>query len=271
MNHAVHGVCALLLAWLVTGCEPDATPLPAFLPADATVTAEAAATPAPVRYALSPEAAGYAGALIAANPQAQVTLLDAPPQPDAILAHYDLVAGLGVTPGWQQSPIVPVVSLALAPSRPPFTDTAIAEAVRGSIDATALVAALDIPGLEALTIQDVDVGGARQALANAGWPDGFDITLAHTNTPGAEQVAAGLRAIGLNVALRAIAPDTLTSTLAEGRADLALFAWTTTAERDALADIGADAIDLFRLPIRYLAADGVDVTFTEGGWPAPSR
>ena len=262
---------AWLLAWLLAACEPEATPLPAFAPVETSEVAAITATPAPVRYALSPEAAAFASAVRAANPDAEIVILDEPPQAGAILAHYDIVAGLGAASGWQQSPVMPTISLALATRRPPLDSPAVAEAVRASLDATALAQASGIAGLEPVSVENANLSAVRQSLANAGWPDGFDLTLGYTVTPGLDAVAAALRGIGLNVTLVELAPETVAPALKDGRIDSALFAWTNTAGYDAIAAHSDFVIDLYAVPIRYIAVEELQVSFTEDGWPAAAQ
>lgn len=266
MRHvlACVGVLALLAA-----CEPDATPLPAYVPPTVT-TLPATATPGPLRYALAAETRGSVVDLALLEASAEVTLLE--PDEPTDLGNYALMAGYGDRPGWARSPVTPRVSLAIGGKRAPLDEPAMAGLIVSAIDAQALVSASGIGGSEALSAP-AERGAQRAALANAGWPDGFDVALGDAGLPGTEALIGQLAALGLNVSRVALPPDALIAALTDGRVNLALVAWTDERQRQAMAEaVGAErVIDLYTLPITFQAVDGLRLTFTPGGWPLASR
>jgi hypothetical protein len=113
----------------------------------------------------------------------------------------------------------------------------------------------------------------RQELANAGFPDGFDLTIGHTYTPGALQIAKQFDRIGLITRLLLMDESELMAAFASGQLHLALIAWTTPESRQEwAAHFGEEnVIDLYALPISYLASPGLSITFTVNGWPLAAR
>lgn len=261
-------VCAGLLV-LLAACEPDATPLPAFVPPTAT-TAPATTAPGPLRYALTAETRGSVADLPLLEASAEVTFLE----PDASTepGDYALMAGYGDRPGWARSPVTPRVTLAIGAARAPLDEVSIVEIITGAIDAQALVAAGGLGGSEPLSVAS-DTPAQRARLANAGWPDGFDVALADAGLPGADALAAQLTTLGLRVDRVALPDGEPLAALADGRVNLALVVWSDEAQRQALADaVGAERLlDLYTLPITFQAIDGLRLTFTPGGWPLASR
>lgn len=253
---------------LLAGCEAESTPLPAFVAASPTAP-PATATPGPLRYALTADAA-LNGDLPLLEDAATVVVLDADAPTD--MGSYELMAGYGDRPGWARSPVVPRVSLAVGAQRAPLDADSIAALVVNAVDAPALVAAHAIGGSEALSPAP-QTPTTRTLLANAGWPDGFDVTLGHSGLPGSDAVVAALDTHGLTVLTVVLPPDSLLPALADGRANLALVVWTTDAERDALAEAvgAARVVDLYTLPIAFQAVDGLQLSFTPGGWPLARR
>jgi ABC-type amino acid transport substrate-binding protein len=266
----VAALCGLLLALLLAACEAESTPLPAFVAATPT-DAPATPTRGPLRYALTAGTEPNSADLALLQASAQIVALDPEDTPE-LGSQYELIAGYGDREGWTRSPVVPRVSLAVAPRRPPLDQPDIAALLLGVLDAQALVGTSHLGGSEAL-LPTVDTPATRTLLANAGWPDGFDVALAHASLPGAEAVAAQLSALGIQTSLVTIPPDALLPALADGRANLALLTWTYDDERAALvAAVGADRlIDLYTLPITFQAVDGLRLSFTPGGWPLVSR
>jgi len=265
-RQALAGWLALVL---LAACEPDTTPLPAFVASTAT-PAPATATPGPIRYALTADTGGSVADIALLEASAEVVTLG--PDDATDLNGYSLMAGYGDRPGWARSPVTPHVSLAIGALRSPLDRPEITQLILGALDAQALVSENGVGGSEPLSAAG-ETQTDQTALANAGWPDGFDIALGDAGLPGADGVVEQLTALGLNVRRVTLAPDALVPALIDGRANLALVAWTEERQRQALADaVGAErVVDLYTLPIAFQAVDGLRLTFTPGGWPLASR
>jgi hypothetical protein len=219
-----------------------------------------------VRYALAPNTAGLIAEIDRLEDIALVQQLDAPPDPADLGAAYDIVAAYGEVPGWQLSAITPRVTLVIRPDALPGDTAAL---VTEAIDPAALVDRIGVPGASTLTAGSVTPGEVRAAFANLGHPDGFGLVLGSAYVPGTDQVQDALTA--LNVPTRAIVMDNaaIRAALDAGEIDAALVTWTTEDEAQAWRDFAAR--DLYTLPIRYQAVQGLTITFTPGGWPIATR
>lgn len=260
----------LLLALLVSGCEPESTPLPAFVVASPTPP-PATPTRGPLRYGLTHES-GQIPDLALLRAAAEVEFIDA--NADESGSRYALLAGYGERPGWTRSPVVPRVSLVVGARRPPLNATEIAALVLGAIDPQALVDANGVQGDEALAVVSTSrLPTTRATLAGMGWPDGFDVALGHSGTPGAQAIADQLADAGIRAVLVTLAPEALLDALTDGRVNLALVVWTDEDARAAMAAaVGPERVlDLYTLPITFQAVDGLQLSFTPGGWPLASR
>jgi hypothetical protein len=244
------GLAALL--FLACACEPEATPLPGNLPTRAPATATAEATPALVRYAIAPDALPYLAAedqtLISAS--AEIIALDAPPAADDLGTRYDIVVALGSLPDSTLVPEPLRVSLIFDTSLPPLDDAEIELIVYQTVDPQAIARALGVPPEQAGAAPSPSRETLRARLANAGYPDGFDLTLA-AFAPGAETLVGLLEAIGVHARIVTDADEAAHLTL-------------TT-------ELATDALTILTIPIRYRAVDGLSITFTPSGFPIVSR
>ena len=120
---------------------------------------------------------------------------------------------------------------------PPLDDPALVEIVGHAANASA-----DAPTL-------------RRDLANAGYPDGFDLTLASRYAPGADALEQQLNALNL---------QTRITTNPDEAAHLIL----TTAPTESEAQ---NAISLLTIPIHYRTIEGLSITFTPSGYPIAER
>jgi hypothetical protein len=262
---------ACVAALLLTACEAeDSTPLPAFV-AETVTPAPATATPGPLGYGLAHDASLTVADDTLLSAASDVTRLEAGATVEAG-SVYGLVARYGDAEGWTRSPVVPRVSLLISPRRPPLDQPDIAALLLAALDASALVTAHRVSGSEPLSLA-AQTPTTRTALANAGWPDGFDVALGYGGLPGAEAVAAQYAALGVNVGLVVLPPDALLPALADGRVNMALVSWAKDEDRAALVNAVGEArvIDLYTLPITFQAVDGLRLAFTPGGWPYVQR
>ncbi len=240
---------------LVCACEPEATPLPVNLEPAATITPTAVSpTEAQtLRYAVSPDTLAY----IAPADQQQISshaalvTLDAQPNPEDLGTQYEIAVALG---DWADSTAAPsplTISLAIDTALPPLDDPVLADIVRRAADPQQMVLALAFPATQAASTNSSDPLALRAELANAGYPDGFDLSIASEITPAADALAQTLAAINIH-ARRTTNPNE--------PAHLTL----TTAQTP-------DATPLLTIPIRYRAVDGLTITFTPSGFPVAQR
>ena len=248
-------IAGLLLA---CACQPPATPLPVNLPTlppPSSTPGLYTSTPTPLRYAVAPDALPF----FSQQDQTQISAsaaiipLDAPPVPSDLGVRYDLVVAVGDLAGGTLAPSPLQIGLVINSALPPLDDPTLVEIIRRTIDPQKIAAALNLPGVQAATEQPEDSTALRNQLANAGYPDGFDVTLAVQIAPGAEVLTQMLKAIGIDARL--------TTNLSEP-AHL-----TLTSEQTGNANV----IPLFSLPINYSAVAGLKISFTPDGFPIAQK
>lgn len=262
------------LLLFLAGCEASATPLPAVLPPTPT-DAPLPTLPPPLRYAFSANTAGYVEDLALIRATGLVDQLTDNNLDETIIAGYDVVVTYGTVeaPGWIRSPITPNIALLLNTSLPPLDNPDIQMWVQRALNPQAIVSTLAIPGAAAAAANPVEGSTARNALANAGYPDGVHLILGFRTFPGAGLLAEQWAAAGFHITPVAIAPDMTAELFQSQRAHVLLVIWTTPEEKTALQALGdaAPMIDLYALPISYRANPQLTLTFTSSGFPMAAR
>jgi hypothetical protein len=244
----------LVLVMLVSACDPEATPLPVNLPTlpPATTTA-----PAPeeqeLRYALAPGLAAFLSAederLISAS--AAILPLDAPPTAADLGLPYDILVAFSEFEDSTEAPARLQVNLLVNTTLAPLDDPDIAVIIRQAVDPQAIATVLGIPPEQAGAAPAPSAQALRTNLANAGYPDGFDLTLAADFPAGAETIVQHLARVNIDVRL----------VPAGETAQLTLTSMPTASQNF------DESIDLLHISIYYRAVPGLDVTFTPAGFP----
>lgn len=267
-------MCFLAFIFLLTACEPKATPFPAEMPTEEPTTPAQIAQPgdpvqigATIRYGLA-----FLGLPVPDIEQIQaaseVTLITDTPNPNDIGTTFDLLAAYGDLPGGTRSPVSTHVSLVLNRQRPPLDAPEIAGIIRRSLNPTQWTANLAIAGVQPEALEIASTAILRTELANSGWPDGFDVVLTAFNSPITSLVAGQLNTLGIGAQ-----PIPLTDA-AWTNAQMALVMWATPEDRAVWVERAGDealVIDLLTIPISYWAVNGLNITFTPGGWPLATR
>ncbi|MBI1259113.1 MAG: hypothetical protein GC204_16715 [Chloroflexi bacterium] len=247
LKRACFGVAAGLLL-LVCACEPEATPLPVNLPT-LPPPSPTAGTPMPLRYAVAPDALPYLTyqdrSLISAS--AQLIELDTSPIAADLGTRYEIVVALGDLPDGTRTGSPLQINLSMNIALPPLDDPRLVDILRRAIDPQKLVSALALPGVQAVSAAPSDTLSIRTDLANAGYPDGFDLT-----------IAAAPAAAALTQLLGAVNIETRVVTSADEPTHLSFVNGQPPP---------SNVIPLYTLPISYHAVDGLNITFTPNGFP----
>ncbi len=262
----------LVAALALTACAPTPTPLPAFIPPTATVP-PISPTPSPLRYALTQASVGLVPDLAAIEERAQVIPLDSPVEPQDLGQKYDVVAGYGTRENWTVSPTMLHVALIDNTARGPLDQNAVSTVVRRALDPQQIITAIGLPGLQPAALQPMSAKDARVTLANAGLPDGFDVRFGALPLPGTQAVADALRTIQVGAVVEPVATEQFSAKLDATAPHLILVGWTNDADRQRwIARAGeTNVVELYTVPISYLAVDGLKITFGPGGFPLATR
>jgi hypothetical protein len=262
----------LVRNWLVgiglvlVACQPTATPFPVDIPTPATAT-PTPGPPVPLRYGLSADAAGALHDPALLESGAQMIQIEEAPLLSDLGTRFDVIAAYGLYPDFTPSPVQAHLALVINTELPPLDNPALADVLLRSLDPAALASAMTIPGIQPEPRESLPLSILRAELANAGWPDGFDLWLAHQEVVGVIELQAHLRQLNIHTN-----PVPLQDR--EINAHLTLIIWTIPEQRDELVlRVGDNGhiVDLLTLPISYLAVPGLDITFSPQGWPIATR
>lgn len=262
----------LLLFAILVACEPEPTPFPVDVPVTPTPTLSPTELP-PLRYALAANTVGYVTDMDQIRSGAVVEQLSDPVNEADLGSRYDIVVSFGDFAGWTQTAILPKVILILNPAVEPF-NADLLDVIRESINAEAVVNALAIPGVTILqTVTVVDPSALRAQFANLGYPDGLRVAMGFIPIPGVGAVANELERVNVSPRLVELTPEELMTEFEAGRLHLALVSVMSQEQRDSwITMAGAEnVIDLYTLPISYLAVDGLSISLTPAGWPIIRR
>ena len=249
----------ILFGMILAGCEAQATPIAAIV--TETNTPEPTAIPIPdLRYGIAGNIAPYIGDMGTISYE----ILGA----ESAISDFDLVVAYGIYDGWEQAPQSHRVSLAINRNLAPLDNASISELIPGLIDVQAIVDSLNIPGSQQRTeLATVSANSIRTTLANAGYPDGFQLTMATENIPAVDVLAGQFASLSMDVRLIEVSE----TVLVDNQAHLILFIWADENERAGWVSQVREEniIDLWTIPISYLNNGEVRVEFTENGIPIP--
>ena len=251
----------ILFGIVLAGCEAQATPIAAIV--TETNTPEPTAIPIPdLRYGIAGNIAPYIGDM----GTIPFEILSA----DSAISDFDLVVAYGIYDGWEQAPHSHRVSLAINPNLAPLDNASISDLIHDVIDSQAIVDSLNIPGSQQTTeLATVSANSIRTTLANAGYPDGFQLTMATENIPAVDVLASQFAVLSMDMRLIELSE----TVLVDNQAHLILFIWSHEGERAGwVSQVGeGNIIDLWTMPISYLNNSAVTVEFTENGIPIPAQ
>lgn len=258
--------CAIILV----GCEAQATPIAAVRVETVEPQFIDVTQPPPIRYGIADHTVPYVMDIEQIRAIALVETM--PPNPD--LTPYDVAVAYGTYEGWQQAPTSHTVALVINAQLSPMDIADIQTLLRQSLNTQAIVDSTGISGLSAAPTETLSTAQIRNTLANSGYPDGFRLTVAIEALPSIETVVQQLANINLEIVVTEI--ETLgeaENILANNRAHLLLMRWQSANERSQWVErVGENhIIDLYTLPISYVASADVTISFTENGWPIASR
>jgi len=254
-----------------SACQPEATPVANLEPPTATPDIVETIAP-PVHYVLGThiqnldsirDEIAESALLIPASGLTEESLLG---------ADYDIIADYGIVDGWQQSPVIPTVSLIINPNLAPLNDDTIANVIRSGIDGVRIINQTNISGTLPLAISTIRLSSLKTEFANMGFPDGFELQMSLAEIPKSDAIINELHDLNIDLQLT---QDTIENTviqLTNNRLHLAVIKWHDVSEKALWTSaVGeANVIDLYQLPISYLASPELTITFGDNGFPIAS-
>lgn len=266
----------LIIAVLVlTACQPDPTPFPVNIPVTESASAQApvSVTPGTIRYALAANTIDAIPDIALIMESSQVEYLSQPVNPADLGARYDIIVTYGNVPDGVVSPVTVHVALILNTGRSFFEGIQLPSLLNRSLDPRTVVNMLGIPGSIPDQADTVDAGAIRGELANAGFPDGLIVNIVSAYSPGVSAIKAVFQAAGVESQWALASPQSISEVFQSGDVLAALVTWTTSESRAVWESVSdpENVIDLFTIPISYLAVDGLTITFTSSGFPLATR
>lgn len=262
---------SLLSLILLTGCEAQATPLAA-VNAPTVVAPEFVdvTQPPPLRYGIADHTLPYISNLEQIRENGLVESM--PPNPD--LTVYDMAIAYGIYDGWQQAPKNHHIILILNPNLAPIDNLEIQTLLRQALNPQEIANSTGMTGLIITPNETLPTSQIRSTLANLGYPDGFRLTVALNTIPAGNIVLQQLNSANIEVTpLDIESPEEAQIILENNSAHALLLRLTGDDARSTWVEQVGEShlIDLFTLPISYVATETITVSFSADGWPIASR
>jgi hypothetical protein len=242
----------LILLLLLAGCETKATPLPVSLPTPSPTPGP----PPPVRYGVA--VPDLLTGVIPLDSPPNIETIAGPVNTDDLGQRFDIIIAPGIWPDAERTPIEIHTALVINTLLPPLDNPALPPVI-GQLARPQSLSELDIPGISFIPAAS-DLFALRGQLANAGWPDGFDLTAALPDLPGRAQITGALAVAGIQLRLEPV--------FSWERTHLALIQWAGDTPPVQWAQVEqVELVRLYSIPVSYWAVPGLEITFTPAGWP----
>jgi len=249
--------------WVFTGCEPTATPLPVGIIAD-TATPDASATPK-LRYVLTQRIAPFLGLGQGFGDTVDVLIV---PDIDTLM-DADIVIDFGEHTGMIRTPQAFTVRLLLNTNIPPLDDPVVGQIIQIALASVEFEGSTSLPGAIFQNQQGMITGqNTRSDLANAGFPDGVNLTLRADYVPDVARFAEIAQTHGIHLRIEERTGNMLPLATPE---PASIHLWLTSLSPE-MMEIPPSAlmVDFYSLPISYRASPEIQLRFTAQGFPVPA-
>lgn len=266
----LHIICILCLS-IFSACQPEATPVANVAPP--TPTEDTVATvPPPIRYVLGTHAQDIQSIQSEIATSALLIPASSLNQDSLLGTDYEVIADYGFIEGWQQSPVVPTISLIINPNLEPLNDATITNIIQNGIDGARIVNQLNISGTRPLAISTIRISSLKTEFANMGYPDGFVLQVGVGEVPNHQAIITELDTLSIDSQLINHTLDEIAMQFTDNRLHIALVKWHSVEEKALWTSLVGEqnVIDLYQVPISYLTSPELKITFTDNGFPIAS-
>lgn len=256
-----------LISIFVSACSDQAQPTPFPAEIAGTATPLPTATPRPpLRFGFDQNTVGYINEIDQLRAVGMIEHLNLPTTQASLGDIYDIVAGYGLADGWMTSPTQIRVGILIDPS---IHQADVTEMILSALDGETIHQQYPyiIPALNVST----RAKEIRTYFANNGFPDGIVGMMGVIPAPATDGVIFALETINIRVRPITLEPSAIAQAFQDRQIMMAVVTWTNDDEMAVWQSLfGAEYLqELYRLPIRYLAREDLNLTFTASGWPIP--
>lgn len=263
-------ICIIGL-FFISACQPEATPVANVVPPTPTEDIIETLAP-PIHYVLGATIQNMDSIRDEITRSALLIPMSGLTEDSLLGTDYDIIADYGIIDGWQQSPIIPTVSLIINPNLAPLNDDIIANVIRSGVDSVRIVNQTNISGTLPLAISTIRLTSLKTEFANMGYPDGFELQMSIAEIPNSDAIVNELNGLNLDLQVTQRTLENIATQLTNNRLHLALIKWHNVSEKaiwtSAVGEM--NVIDLYQVPISYLASPELTITFSDNGFPIAS-
>ena len=105
-----------------------------------------------------------------------------------------------------------------------------------------------------------------------GYPDGFEVIIGIAEIPNQTAIIKELQALNFDLIVQSVSLENIAEYLLDNRIHFAIIKWYSVSEKALRTSaVGENnIIDLYQIPISYLASENLKITYADNGFPIAS-